>query len=72
LKIEAQKYKNERMIEKNLADNAKLLVSILSVSFKTKNPKYENIFINLKYRDIVKKTSVLSTKHDLIWNEQFE
>lgn len=60
------------MIEKNLADNAKLLVSILSVSFKTKNPKYENIFINLKYRDIVKKTSVLSTKHDLIWNEQFE
>jgi hypothetical protein len=72
LKLEAQKYKNERMLEKNLSDNAKLFVSILSVSFRTKNPKYQNIFINLKYRDNTKNTSVLSTSHDLIWNENFE
>lgn len=72
LQLEAQKYKNENMIDKNLADNAKLFISILSVVFRTKNPKYENIFINLNYRDNLKSTSILSTNHDLIWNENFE
>ena len=72
LKMEMQKFKNERMIEEEIADNAKLFFSVISVNFTRINKKYQNLFITLIYRDEVKNTSVISTNRDLIWNENFE
>lgn len=72
IKVEAQKYKNERAVEGDIYDNSKIFISILSVNFNDANPKFKNIFINLMYNNSTKQTSSLSLHHDLIWNENFE
>jgi hypothetical protein len=72
IKVEVQKFKNEKIVEKEISENAKIFVSILSVNFNEANAKYKNIFIRLTYGKEVKNTSALSTHHDLIWNENFE
>lgn len=71
-KVETQKYKNERMVEEEIADNAKLTFSVVSVNFNDIINKYEKIYIKLIYRNEIKKTSVLSTHDKLIWNENFD
>jgi len=71
-KVETQKYKNERMVEEEIADNAKLTFSVVSVNFNDIINKYEKIYIKLIYRNEIKKTSVLSTHDRLIWNENFD
>ena len=70
--METQKYKNERMVEEELADNAKLTFSVVSVNYNDIINKYEKIYIKLIYRNEIKKTSVLSTHDKLIWNENFD
>ena len=72
LKTEAQKFKNEIMIEDEIAENGKLFFSVVSVNFKKINKNYENIFIKFIYRNEIKMTSILSNNNNLIWNEKFE
>ena len=68
----AQQYKNEKINEDNLADNARLNVEINSVSFTKINKRYNNIFLKIIYGSEFKKTSVLNDNDNLVWNEQFE
>ena len=68
----AQQYKNEKINEDNLADNARLNVEINSVSFTKINKRHNNIFLKIIYGSEFKKTSVLNDNDNLVWNEHFE
>jgi hypothetical protein len=68
----AQQYKNEKLNEDNLADNARLKVDILNAIFNKANNHLTNIYIKLTYGTEPKQTSILTDRNNLVWNEQFE
>lgn len=68
----AQEYKNEKINEDSLADNARLKIEINNVVFTKYNKRYNNIFIKIIYGSDSKKTSVLNDPKNLLWNEQFD
>ena len=68
----AQTYKNEKINEDNLADNARIKIEIYNVFFSKQSKRYGNIFIKMIYGSDVKQTTVLNDPMNLVWNEQFE
>lgn len=68
----AHQFKNEKLIEENLADNARLKVEIDHAVFNKPNSRLTNIFIKLTYGTEPKQTSVLTDRNNLVWNERFE
>jgi hypothetical protein len=70
LNLETQKYKNERFVEADIADNAKLFIHILSMYFKLEN-NFQKIFIRMQIKNETKQTSIASKNKEYLWNEQF-
>jgi hypothetical protein len=68
----AQTYKNEKIIEDNLSDNAKIKIEICNVVINKTNKRYENIFIKLIFGAEIQQTSVLNDPKNLVWNQMFE
>jgi|LauGreDrversion4_2_1035121.scaffolds.fasta_scaffold70026_3 hypothetical protein len=68
----AQTYKNEKIIEDNLSDNAKAKIEICNVVINKPNKRYENIFLKLILGAEIQQTSVLNDPKDLVWNQMFE
>ena len=68
---DSHRYKNEIINNEGMSNNAKLILSILSLKFND-NDLHQNLYIKIVYKNEFKKTASLSNRKNIIWNESFE